>query len=64
MLRMPDRCSTYNRIINILKVPITRMGFLQQVHIAFLQLSIPSKVDLPKSDTCFPKTPAYARVRL
>ena len=52
MVGAPDRCLTYNRIINILQVPYSVYGILERVHIAFLQLSIPSKLDSHKSDTC------------
>jgi hypothetical protein len=60
--RMPDRCRTYNRIINIPQVPYSVYGISERVHIAFLQLSIPSKLDLHKFDTCS-EIPYLCRVR-
>ena len=51
MVRILDRYLTCNHTVNILQSPISRRDS-EQGHIAFLQLSIPSKMDCIMSDTC------------
>ncbi len=51
MVRIPNLHLACNHTVNILQSPIARRGS-EQGHIAFLQLSIPSKVDCIRSNAC------------
>ncbi len=61
MERITDPHLACNHTVNILRSPITRRGS-EQGHIAFLQLSIPSKMDCMMSDACS-ETPCLFRMR-
>ena len=51
IVRIPNLHLACNHTVNILQSPIARRGS-EQGHIAFLQLSIPSKVDCIMSNAC------------
>lgn len=61
MVRIPDLHLACNHTVNILQSPIARRDS-EQGHIAFLQLSIPSKVDCIMSDACS-EIPCFAYAR-